>query len=152
MVMMVADPVFVDTNVLVYATVAEAPLHEAAQQAIETLEQSGADLWISRQILREYLATLTRPQNFTTPITIATLVAQIQAFELQFQLAEDNTAITQNLLTLVEQIAIGGRQIHDANIVATMQSYGILRLLTHNIADFARFAHLITVIPLVTTP
>ncbi len=41
---------------------------------------------------------------------------------------------------------------HDANIGATMQVYGIRHLLTHNTADFARFAHLITVVPLVVTP
>jgi len=41
---------------------------------------------------------------------------------------------------------MGGRQVHDANIVATMQVYGITHLLTHNTDDFARFAHLITVV------
>lgn len=40
-------------------------------------------------------------------------------------------------------------QVHDANIVATMLAYGIPRLLTHNVDDFKRFAHLIAVLPLV---
>ncbi len=53
-----ADTVFLDTNILVYATIAEAPLHLNALRTIQTLEQAGTDLWISRQILREYLATL----------------------------------------------------------------------------------------------
>ena len=33
---------------------------------------------------------------------------------------------------------MGGRQIHDANIIATMLAYGELRLLTFNVADFRR--------------
>ncbi len=43
---------------------------------------------------------------------------------------------------------MGGRQVHDANIVATMQANGINQLLIHNADDFKRFSHLITVLPL----
>ena len=54
-----------------------------------------------------------------------------------------------DLLTLCLTIPLGGKQVHDANIVATMQAHGIGKLLTHNTVDFARYQHLITVIPLV---
>ena len=56
-----AEPVFVDTNVLVYAHVAEAPWHREAQDALSAHEAAGASLWVSRQVLREYLVSLTRP-------------------------------------------------------------------------------------------
>jgi predicted nucleic acid-binding protein len=46
------------------------------------------------------------------------------------------------------EIPSGGKQVHDANIVATMLVYGIPKLLTHNTTDFARFSELITVLPL----
>jgi predicted nucleic acid-binding protein len=36
----------------------------------------------------------------------------------------------------------------DANIVATMRAHGVQRLLTHNTDDFARYNHLITIVPL----
>lgn len=49
-------------------------------------------------------------------------------------------------LNLIEQIAVAGRQVYDANIVATMQAYGISHLLTHNTADFVRFAAMIDVL------
>ena len=39
-----------------------------------------------------------------------------------------------------------------AVFVATMLVYGVRRLLTHNTADFAPFADLITVVPLVAPP
>ena len=39
----------------------------------------------------------------------------------------------------------GGKQIHDANIVATMLRYGVLALLTCNPEDFLRFKTLITI-------
>ena len=40
---------------------------------------------------------------------------------------------------------IGGKQVHDANIVATMLVYGIPCLLTHNARDFERFGDMVTV-------
>jgi len=38
-----------------------------------------------------------------------------------------------------------GRQVHDANVVATMLEHGIRRLLTFNAADFRRFARIIDI-------
>jgi predicted nucleic acid-binding protein len=139
---------FVDTNVLIHANVVGSPLYSLAQQTILKYDQAGSQLWISRQVLREYLAALTRPQAYTNPIPIASLVADIIRFEAEFHVAEDNFQVTSNLLSLVSQTNIGGKHIHDANIVATMQAYGITRLLTENTVDFKNFSRLITVIPL----
>ena len=100
-------------------------------------------------MLREYLAVLSRPQTFTPAISATQLVQQVRAFQSQFQIAEDSAAVTANLLNLLASIPIGGKQVHDANIVATMQAAGIPRLLTHNTADFARFASVITLVALV---
>ncbi|MBX3015254.1 MAG: hypothetical protein KF832_27290 [Caldilineaceae bacterium] len=66
-------------------------------------------------------------------------------------MADENAATTTHLLQLLQTISIGGKQVHDANRVATMLVYGIDTLLTHNVADFVRFAHLITVMPLVAS-
>jgi predicted nucleic acid-binding protein len=70
-------------------------------------------------------------------------------FSRLFVLPRTAQASWPNLLTLCLAIPVGGKQIHDANIVATMQTYGIDKLLTHNTVDFARYQSLITVIPLV---
>lgn len=147
-----AEPVFVDTNILVFANTATAPFHAEAQAALRSFSGSGAELWISRQILREYLATLSRPQSFTAPVPAASLCADVLRFQAQFQIVEDGPAVTGNLLTLMGSTIVGGKQVHDANIVATMQTYGLRRLLTHNTADFARFGSLIKVEPLISSP
>ncbi|WP_211175840.1 VapC toxin family PIN domain ribonuclease [Brasilonema sp. UFV-L1] len=105
-------------------------------------------MWISRQVLREYLATLTRPQKFTALLPITIVIQDIRYFQSRFQVAEDGSQVTERLLTLMEEISSGGKQVHDANIVATMLVYGIPQLLTHNTGDFARFSELITVLPL----
>jgi predicted nucleic acid-binding protein len=58
-----ADPVFLDTNILVYASVDASPSYQAARAAISDYEASQTPLWISRQVLhdyREYLATFSK--------------------------------------------------------------------------------------------
>jgi len=144
-----ADSVFIDTNVLIYASIPESPLHDVALSAIQTVEQAGRNIWISRQVLREYLATLTRPQAFGDPIPVELVIQEVRQFQTRFQVAEDNPQVTERLLALMAEVAIGGRQVHDANIVATMQVYGVNELLTHNTVDFNRFSEVITVLPLV---
>jgi predicted nucleic acid-binding protein len=142
------EPVFVDTNVLIYANLARSPLHRAAQERLTALDEQGIDLWISRQVLREYLAAMTRRDDLTGDIPIASLVEDVRYFAGRFHVAEDNPHVTERLLTLLEQVSVGGKQVHDANIVATMQTYGIRQLLTHNTDDFTRFSAFISILPL----
>lgn len=139
MAMTDADRVFVDTNVLVYGTVAAAPAHAAARRALADRRAAGAELWISRQVLREYIAVLTRPQTYVQPVPVAALAADVRSFERQFRVVDDTALVTAQLLRLLEEVQTGGKQIHDANIVATMMVHGIATLLTANAADFARF-------------
>jgi len=67
----------------------------------------------------------------------------------RFHVAEDGPGVTAHLLALLERVTVGGRQVHDANTVATMLAHGISRLLTNNPGDFKRFAAFITVVPLI---
>jgi predicted nucleic acid-binding protein len=145
-----AETLCVDTNVLVYASVMEAPLHGAALQAIQSHQRVGEILWISRQVLREYLATLTRPGQFRSPPSIAMLMTEVRHFAVRFRVADEGPLVTERLLGLLRAVSVAGKQVHDANIVATMQVYGIRHLLTHNVDAFTRFAAFVTVVPLVT--
>lgn len=125
-----ADLIFVDTNVLVAANVATHPRHAVALQRLKELSARGAEFWISRQVLREYLATLTRPQTFASPQPISVLLTQVAYFQSKMQVADDTAAVTANLLALLQSVTLGGKQVHDGNLVATMQAFGIPRLLT----------------------
>jgi predicted nucleic acid-binding protein len=147
--MAIAKAVFIDTNVLIYAKLSLSPFHQQAVEKLQTLEAAETQLWISRQILREYLSALTRSNNLTAPISITALLEDVRYFVSQFQVAEESRETTERLLILIEQVSVGGKQIHDANIVATMQAYEISTLLTHNTQDFNRFSNVVTVVPLV---
>ena len=58
MVTMDDKPLFIDTNILIYANVATAPFHEQALNAIKSAHQAKRELWISRQVLREFCEDL----------------------------------------------------------------------------------------------
>lgn len=53
------DRLFVDTNILVYATNEDSPWQASAEQTLETWRGGGTQLCVSVQVLREYLAVTT---------------------------------------------------------------------------------------------
>jgi predicted nucleic acid-binding protein len=139
-----AEPIFVDTNVLVYATWVAAPLHAHARSVLAAYRTTGASLLISRQVIREWLATLNRPR---TGLALPDLIAEAQTFDQHFVVLDDTAATTAQLLALLPQAS--GVRVHDANIVATMQVAGVRQLLTNNPSHFTAFAPQVVVVPLV---
>jgi predicted nucleic acid-binding protein len=140
--------VFCDTNVVIRLNVAETPEHEQVKAAISALLANQNILWLSRQVLREFCAVLTRPQTFPTPPRAVDVTARARALAGLFQVADETRQVTDNLLVLLETVPLGGKQVHDANIVATMQTQDIRHLFTLNPGDFMRFAPYITTLTL----
>ena len=62
---------FVDTNVLVAARFVNHPEHLAACRCLDRAGNSEESLHISRQIVREYLAAVTRSQIWSEPLAMA---------------------------------------------------------------------------------
>jgi len=142
------DRLFVDTNVLIYATNESSPWHGLANVALQEARRLGIELIISTQVLREYLATATRLNASGSGIPRADIFENLQTFQHEFTVVEDTRLVAAALETLARSVAVAGKQVHDANVVAAMQVYGIRYLLTNNGEDFARFAQFITVVPL----
>ncbi len=142
------DAVFVDTNVLVHANSRPSPLHAIAVEAMEFYASRGAEIWISRQILREYMAVVTRQQVFGGAHRLRAVLARVHEFESIFRVADETAETTRRLAQILAEVPAGGRQIHDANIVATMLCNGLTTLLTDTVADFRRFAGFVRVLPL----
>jgi predicted nucleic acid-binding protein len=67
-------------------------------------------------------------------------------FVRRFTVFEDGPSVWENLVELGLRYSFAGRQVHDANVVATMMAHGESRLLTFNLGDFERFSDLIEVI------
>ena len=130
---------FIDTNILVNSRILEAPDYDIARASLNRAIRDREPMRISRQILREYLAVVTRPQTWPVAITHEDALADVARLISTFQILEDGPLVIESLIALCRDVAVGGRQIHDANIVATMLAHGERRLLTFNIADFRRY-------------
>ena len=130
---------FIDTNVLVKSRVPSAPDHDAARASLERAFRDPEPLRISRQVIREYLAVVTRPQTWPVAVTREDALDDVSRLIGSFEILEDGPVVTESLVVLCREVPVGGRQIHDANIVATMLAHGEHRLLTFNTADFRRY-------------
>lgn len=139
--------VFVDTNVLVYASVPSSPWHTVAIEALKRFDSTGAEVWISNQVIREYLVCMTR-DDLRGSRSLAEVVQQAAKLAEHYRIAEETALIQQTLLSLIREHGVQGKPIHDANIAATCLAYRIPRLLTHNTRDFTRYAKRLEIVPL----
>jgi predicted nucleic acid-binding protein len=142
--------VFIDTNVLVYAVSQHSPWYRAARERLVDLSRADAQLWISRQVIREFLAATSRPTGLTRPLSVQEARRTVEWVTRVARIAEEDALVTRRLLDLLEDPGAQGKQVHDANIVATMRRYGIPFLLTHNGEDFVRYEPDVIVLPLLT--
>jgi predicted nucleic acid-binding protein len=143
---MAAEPVFIDSNVLVYASRDASQFYQAATDALIRLEDENRELVVSQQVLREFLVAVTRSQHGVPPRPRREAIAEVQRLMEIYPLLEDGSSVTDRLLMLMERIQISGKQVHDANIVATMLAHNVIRLLTFNGADFRRFEPMIEIL------
>ena len=141
---------FIDTNVLVAVRFATAPHHAAARASVDRAAGSVEPLRISRQVLREYLATVTRPQIWSSPLSMAEALEDIRRLISSLEILEDGPQVTEVLTALCREAQVAGRQVHDANIAATMLAHSERRLLTFNARDFRRYGDLLEMVDVET--
>jgi predicted nucleic acid-binding protein len=148
---MAADSVFLDTNVLVAASAEAHPSHAMAAALVASLVADRVPLAISAQVCREFLSVMTRqPLGAARALTVAEARAAIEGWRRSCAVLKEDDAVQSELVELVRGQDVKGKQVHDANIVATMRANGIDRLATLNAADFKRFEDEIAVEPFVS--
>lgn len=133
------DRAFIDTNLLVHLANENSPYNSKLSQLVGSYKNN-YDLWISRQVLREYAVVMSRPGVLETPLDSESLVSDLSRWDLLFFVADEDEVVTQHLKGLILRYKVQGKRIHDANIVATMMVYDIPNLLTMNTADFKQFS------------
>jgi predicted nucleic acid-binding protein len=147
--MTMGDRVFIDTNALLRANHQGLGLYREANTILAQFRQDGYELWISRQVIREYLVQLTRPGLLKKPLTAREVEVQVKGLRTLFRIADETEAVTEMLIELMKSFPGGGKQVHDTNIVATMLVNGIGTLVTNNVSDMKRSAEKITIAPLI---
>lgn len=141
-----AAETFIDTNVLLAASSVRHPAHRLSLATLEATFSQGRPC-LSGQVLREYLVVATRPATANgLGLGMSQALSNLRQFEARCQVLDEGAAVREALQRLLERVPCGGKQVHDANIVATLIGHGLPRLLTLNVADFLRFAEWIEVV------
>jgi predicted nucleic acid-binding protein len=148
MATMADDGTYIDTNILVYSTDSFSPYFHIANRALQRVIDHNGPGVISPQVGTEYLSVSLRSSLTTGTPSPATVLRNVETFSQRFRMVDENAAVVKELLNLLQTYPTAGRRVHDANIVATMLAHGVRRLLTNNVDDFARFASVITIVPL----
>lgn len=145
----VADRAVLDTNVLLAASDAGRAEYARARDVLDEWPAHGTTLYTSGQILREYLSVAFRPEERNgLGLSRTDSVGNVRALRGRLHLLDENEKVHARLLALLERTGCAGKQVHDANVVATMLVHGIHSLVTSNVDDFARFDDQVEVIAL----
>ncbi len=95
--MTMADKVFCDTNIILRAYHDTFPEHIVVKEAFDGLLLDDYDLWISRQIIREYLVQVTQPRTFDVPLTGEQAVKQVSNILQTCRVADETDTTTHTL-------------------------------------------------------
>jgi predicted nucleic acid-binding protein len=143
------DRAMLDTCVLLAATDENRDGHGDALTVLDVWPAKGTTLYISGQILREYLSAATRPAVANgLGLPLADALDNASAFRDRATLLAEGGKVTDRLQGLLREVTCGGKVVHDANVVATVLAHGLKTIVTTNLADFARFERYISLLGL----
>jgi predicted nucleic acid-binding protein len=135
--------VLLDTNVLLRLSDGAAAEQFVAEHAVSRLRLRGDHPYITAQNIIEFWAVATRPLD-ANGLGWSTQQAATEITQLldTFPLLVDGSDILTHWLTLVTVHDIKGKKVHDARLVAVMQTHGVTHLLTFNTDDFTGYPHI----------
>lgn len=134
--------ILLDTNLLTRITRRSDPQSTIARTAIQGLFAGRERLVIVPQNLYQFWAVGTRRPGMPLGGQNGLGMTPIQAgqwlrhFRRRFTFLPDRPDLPDLWQNLVETHGVTGFRSHDVRLVAAMQSYGISRLLSFNVADF----------------
>lgn len=143
------DRVMLDTSVLLAATDPVRAGHDDAMLVLNDWPGRGTSLYVSVQILREYLAVATRPlESNGLGMPLREAIENARSFRDRSTLLPDSGQVADRLLRLLEDVPCEGKHIHDANIVATTLTHNVSTVLTANLKDFLSFEAFVNLVTL----
>ncbi|MCY3718325.1 MAG: type II toxin-antitoxin system VapC family toxin [Anaerolineaceae bacterium] len=137
--------VFVDTSVLLRFCYPELDHHEPCQAQLRRLLRTGAELWISDQVIREFYVQATHTNTLPRPRTTEAVLNVIESMPERFTIAESSAAARAQLMGLLREYNVCGKLTHDTNILAIMLTHDIDTICSLD-SDFERFADRVTIV------
>ena len=137
-----------DTNVLIRTANGLDAQNAIASGATVQLISDGHDVFLAAQNIIEFWSVATRPlANNGLNWDSSRVEQQVQTFLSRFHLLHDNPAIFEVWRQLVVTHQVRGKSVHDARLVAAMQTHQVTHMLTFNVVDFVRYPNITVVSP-----
>jgi len=143
------NPIFLDTNLIVYAINKDSPYHAKATALMEAIGEGKLETCLSLQVLGEFYATATNPKKIEKALTPEEAVLVIEGLLrtdtiLKLYPKQETLKLT---LDLVKRYQLKSPDLFDAQIAATMLDNGVTTIYTVNEQDFAIFEEIKAVNP-----
>lgn len=105
---MMEDKILIDTNILIYSTSGQSPFFAASHAAIANYLNSNYAIWISRQIIREYLVVKSRLMLDEKKYDELVLFKEIKYLANNYIIADEISSTTLILSELLQKYKIAG--------------------------------------------
>jgi len=136
---------FIDTNILIYSTLEDdLKKNEAANKILN----EKPNLFISNQIIFEYINSVTDNALFEYPLTLDNALANIDRYLLFIQVVENHNIDYLELKKVVTKYNIDKTQLFDLNIYLIMKLNDISNLITFNTNNFEMFRDISVICPI----
>ena len=84
---------FVDTNILLRVLLTEMNLHAECDALLKRALRDDTELWISGQVIREFIVQATHPRTLNEPLTIEQVIHQLNTIRPIFQIADETSTV-----------------------------------------------------------
>lgn len=142
--------ILADTGILLRIMEPSDPLRPTIVAAARLIRRRGDRLVFAAQNAAEFWNVCTRPKTSRGGMGLSAPEAdrRLNRLERAFGRLADVDRAYLNWRSLIRTLAVMGKQVHDARLVALMLANGIAHILTLNGSDFARYPGIVVVDPL----
>jgi 2-amino-4-hydroxy-6-hydroxymethyldihydropteridine diphosphokinase len=128
----------IDANVLLRIFRQDDPQYQLIAEALDELDDRGAESCFSLQNIAEFWNVCTRPKERNGyGLSIADTNECVEYIEHTMTYLPDSQQVYSIWRDLVITRNVRGVQVHDARLAAIMRAYGVTRILTLNESDFS---------------
>ncbi len=131
-----------DSNILLYAFIADSPRHAAAYEFLFSLSERD-DVVLSEFVLVEYYTGLRNPALVRRPLSAAKAERNIQKFREHPRwrlvgFSENSRNLHDRLWAAAGKSGFARRRIYDLRLALSLQMHGVTDFATVNVKDFSR--------------